>query len=152
MKKLIKYSEKSNLMNIRIKMGPEIFRFNLFEELKVNENFINDEIASQPTIQGFLGTLFVKLDRIKSDKEAEVEKVYAELFVKYKGEVDKEIGRFPSDDMAKQKVLKSERYQKALAAHIEAKENAQLIKNCLETFEQRAFLIQTLSANIRKSS
>ena len=96
--------------------------------------------------------MFTKLERIKSDNEAEVEKVYAELFVSYKSAVDKEMGRYPSDDMAKQKVLKSDRYQQALAIYIEARENAQLIKNCLETFEQRAFLIQTLSANIRKSN
>lgn len=152
MRKLHKYSQKSELMNIRIKLGPELFRFNLYEELKVDENIINDEIGSQPTIQAFLGTLQTKLERIKSDKEAEMEKIYAELFVNFKGSIEDSTHRPPSDDLAKQKVIKSKKYQEAISNFNQAKENYNTIKNCMESFSQRGFLIQTLSANIRKAN
>lgn len=152
MRKLHKYTEKSELMNVRIKLGTELFKFNLYEELKVDENIINDEIGSQSTIQAFLGTLFTKLDRIKMDKEREMEKTFAELFVRYKGEVDSVLARYPSDDLTKQKVIKTKKYQEAYKAYIQARENLNIIKTCVESFDQRAFLMQTLSANIRKSN
>lgn len=138
-------------MNIRIKLGSELFKFNLFEELKVDENTINDEIASQPTIQAFLGTLQTKLERIKSDKEAEREKIYASLFVSIKNTVEDSTGRYPSDDLTKQKVIKSGKYQNIVSECNVAKENYNTLRNCVEAFNQRAFLVQTLSANIRKA-
>lgn len=149
MKKLQTYSKKSELMNIRIQIGSEVFRFNIHEELKVDENIINDEISEQPTIRAFLSTMGVKLDRIKADKEAELEKTYAELFIKFKSEVNKDLGKFPSDDMAKHLVIKSKKYQDALLEYNQAKENFGRIKSCVESFDQRGYLIQTLSANIR---
>ena len=152
MRKLYKYSQKSDLMNIRIRLGSELFKFNLFEELKVDENTINDEIGSQPTILAFLGTLQTKLDRIKSDREAELEKTYASLFVSFKNSIEDSTHRPPSDDLAKQKVLKSVKYQKVLKDYRQSRENYNTIKNCMEAFSQRGFLVQTLSANIRKAN
>ena len=152
MRKLQKYSQKSDLMNIRVKIGKEVFRFNLYEELKVDENIINDEINDQPLIRGFLGTLLTKLERIRADKKAELEKIYSELYVSYKSSVNKDIGKYPSDDMAKQLVLKTARYQEAQSEFIISDENLNKIENCVESFDQRSYLIQTLSANLRKSS
>lgn len=152
MKKLYRYSEKTDLMNIRIKIGTELFKFNLFEELKVNENHLNDEIAHQPPIQAFLGTLQTKLERIRADKEAELNKIYANLFDLIKSSIEESTHRPPSDDLAKQKVIKNKKYQEALKNYSEAKENYNIIRNCVESFSQRGFLIQTLSANIRKAN
>lgn len=151
MRKLDRYANKSQLMDIRIKLGEELFKFNLFEELVVNENIINDELKAQPTISGFLGSLHTKLDRIKEDKEAEMDKVYHELFVKYKRQKN-DLGRPNSDDMTKSLAISHKKYQKAACEYRTAKENATLIKVSLQAFEQRSYLIQTLSANLRKNN
>jgi len=151
MRKLHKYAEKSKLMNIHIKLGEELFKFNLFEELVVDENIINDELKTQPTVSGFLGTLHTKMDRIKEDKEAEMEKVYYELFVKYKKQKN-DYGRPNSDDMAKSMALSNKKYQRAAEEYRTARENSTLIKVSLQAFEQRSYLIQTLSANIRSNN
>jgi len=148
MKKLAKYALKANLMNIQIRFAGEVFKFNLYEELVINENIINDELKSQPSISGFLGTLLVKLDRIKKDKEAELNKKYNRLFVKYKGKITNS-GRPPSDDLAKSMVISNSGYQKLLSEYLQAEENANTIKACSNAFQERSYLIQTLSANIR---
>lgn len=151
MSKLIGYAQKSRLMSIRIKFGNESFNFNLFEELQVNENIINDEIKIQPSISGFLGTMLTKLERIREDKEAEMNKVYHKLFTLNKSKVV-DSGRYASDDLSKSMVISSRKYQDALKNYLIAKENASLIKTCVNSFEQRSFLIQTLSANLRKNN
>lgn len=151
MKKLLSFAEKSTLMNIRIKYGTENFQFNLFEELQVNENIINDEIKVQPSISGFLGTLLTKLERIREDKEAEMQKIYHKLFALNKAKVV-ESGRYASDDLAKSMAIANRKYQDALKNYLIAKENASHIKTCVNAFEQRSFLIQTLSANLRNKS
>ena len=63
MKNLKKYSNSSSLMNIKIKYGEEIFKFNLKEELEINEDKINSELKEQPSIYGFLTLLHKKLMR-----------------------------------------------------------------------------------------
>jgi hypothetical protein len=151
MKKLLSFAEKSTLMNIRIKYGTESFQFNLFEELQVNENIINDEIKVQPSISGFLGTLLTKLERIREDKEAEMQKIYHKLFALNKSKVV-ESGRYASDDLSKSMAIANRKYQDALKNYLIAKENASHIKTCVNAFEQRSFLIQTLSANLRNKS
>jgi len=151
MKKLTKYAQKSKLMDISIKLGDESFRFNLYEELIVNENIINKEIESHSTIAGFLSTLYIKLDRRRADLEVEMERIYHRLFVKAKGEITNS-GRPPSDDLAKSMVIANKKYQLIQARFLDAKEHAQILKACVNRFEERAYLIQTLSANIRKSN
>lgn len=151
MRKLEKYAKKSQLMNISVKLGEELFKFNLFEELVVDENIINEEVRSQPTIAGFLSSLAVKLDRIKEDKLAESDKIYHRLFVKFK-KAKNDMGRPNTDDMAKSLTLSHKNYIESTNKYRQAKENSDLIRACVKVFEQRSFLIQTLSANIRKSN
>ena len=95
--------------------------------------------------------LSVKLERIKDDKEASMNKTYHKLFVKYKSEVA-DNGRFPSDDLTKSMVIINKVYQKDLQEYLQAKENANTIKACVTAFQERAYLIQTLSANIRNKN
>lgn len=136
-------------MNIRIKYGDELFKFNLYEELVINENKINNELKQQPSYYGFMGLLLIKLQRSKDDAEAEVNKKEAMLFVKYKTELDPLTNRPYSKDLTEALVIDNDEYQQALKVFNKVKESVGIISMCLKSFEQRSHLLQSLSANRR---
>lgn len=146
---LEKYSKTSDLNNIKIKVGDETFKFNLYEELAINENIINAEIRNQPSIYGFLGMLLTKVNRIKDDAEKEKEKVFAILFSQYKDKFSENTQKTYTDDAAKAMATKNKKYQEALTKYHQAKQNSSTIYTVVKSFEQRYSLIQTLSANLR---
>ena len=149
---IMKYAKGSKILNIDIKYGDETFSFNLNREVIVDENRINDEIKNQPSAYAFLGMLHKKLIRVAQDKKREMDKTYANLFIKYKDSTDTNTGRPIANDLAKEKVIASRRYQISIEEHHKAQENAEILEVCVRTFEQRYSLIQTLSANIRKTN
>jgi hypothetical protein len=142
-------SRKARLMNVKIQYGDDLIKFNLYSEIKIDENLINDELQSQPSVYAFLTMLHKKL--IKSAKEAEAHKkqLWAKLYLKYKDGVG-QYGRAPSDDVCKAKVEKNKEYQEAIKLLIIAESNRDDIQACVEVFEQRKDILQTLSANQRK--
>ena len=73
------YASTSKLMDIRIHYGDEKFKFNLYEELVVNENKINSELKEQPSAYSFNSMLKKKLIRRMKDREKEKEKIYGRL-------------------------------------------------------------------------
>ena len=151
MKRLNKYALESALMDITISYGNEKFEFNLFKELVIDENKIDSEIKEQPTSYAFLSMLHKKLIRVMSDKEREADKKYWALFLLFKSEIDKNTGKPISNDVAQAKARKDSGYQEKLKAYHTAELNCSIIEACVKGFEQRGSLIQTLSANIRKS-
>lgn len=148
-KKLAKKIENTNILDISIKYGGERINFNLAEELKISEARVNEEIKSQPSYFGFLLILMVKLDRLKNDKKAELNKIKARLFIRFKEEIDPHTNRIYSNDLAEAKVETNSRYQKALRDYNKVEEDWATIKSCVEAFQQRGSLIQTISANYR---
>lgn len=152
MKKLNKYAEKSELMAVSITYGSEKFSFNLFSELVVDENKINYEAKVQPSAYAFLGMLHKKLIRRAKDKEREMDKTYATMYIKFKEKIDERTGRPTANELAKERAIASSRYQTSWKEYIEANHDANIIGVCVSSFEQRKDLIQTLSANIRKTN
>lgn len=150
MKKLEKYINKSPLMYIRIRYGTEIFKFNLYEELIINENKINTELKEQPSYYGFVGMLLIKLQRSKDDIEAELNNTEARLYIKYKTEINSNTNRENPKDLAEALVINHKDYQDTLLKFHKLKESVGIIKQCLLAFEQRSNLLQSLSANRRK--
>ncbi len=148
--KLVKYAWDSKIMEVAITYGEEKFHFNLNSEIIIDENRINEEIKEQPSVYGFLGMLLIKLERIMNDKKREMEKVYSHMYIKFKTEMDESTGRVTSHDLAKEKANNSNKYQNKVDEYHDAKQSYGSIKNCVQSFEQRHLLIQTLSANIRK--
>lgn len=147
---LYKFASYSSLMNIVISYGDEDFKFNLHNELVVDENRVNQELQEQPSAYAFLSMLHKKMIRKAKDKEREMNKVYSIMYLKYKNEVDENTNRPISNDVAKEKAISSKRYQEAVKEWIEADHQSGTLDSCVESFKQRAQLIQTLSANIRK--
>ena len=150
--KLNDYSKGSKLMNIKVKYGKEEFKFNLYKELIIDENTLNRELKEQPSLYGFLTLLHKKLIRIKEDKETEVNKIYADVYIDMKNNRNQLTGKPNADDLCKQTAIADTDYNNAKKVLSKATEQANIIGSCVRSFEQRKDVIQTLSANLRKES
>lgn len=146
---LKKLSSTTGIMDIKIKYGKDKISFNLYEELVVDENKINEELKTQPSYFGFLTLLMVKLERLRNDKKAELGKTYATLFIYYKDKLDPNTQRPYNNDVTESLVITNKKYKEALENFNKADENYNLIKGCVDAFNQRSHLIQSLSANVR---
>ena len=151
-KKLKLLARKSNLMDISIKYGKERIRFNLFEELQIDDTNVNNELKNQPTHYGFLSLLMVKMKREMDEKKSDLDKCYKSLFISYKEVTDRYTGKPNSNDVAEALAVQDGSYQIALFAYQQAEDNYGVIKACVEAFTQRSHLVQSLSANIRKNN
>lgn len=152
MGKLLLLAEKSKLMDISIVYGKETIHFNLFEELKIYEGKVNLEAEQQPKIFGFLGILHKKLTRLRDDAKIEMERSLNAAFVRAKRKLNENTQRPNSDDFADARAATDIGYIEASKKYHELKEKAGIIESCLNSFEQRGFLIQTISANLRKTN
>lgn len=150
MSRLGKLVNNSKVNEINIKYGKEKFSFNLNEELSITPSRINEELKSQPSYYGFLLLLRNRLLTTKEDKERESEKVYSMLYQKYCEKINPKTNRPYADKNAKELVIGSKRYNEAKIEFIKAKQDFNDIDSCVRAFEQRATLIQTLAANLRK--
>jgi hypothetical protein len=148
---LIKYANKSKLMNLFIRYGDEKFKFNLFEEAQINEDIIQRELKDQPSAYGFLGVLHAKIKKKEADVETSCKRKYAELYVMYKDQINKITGRPNADDLCREKVLIHPAYIKLEDELNAIREKTNLLAVCVKTFDQRSSLIQTISANNRKT-
>lgn len=149
-KNISKLIEKTSLMDINIRYGKDKIKFNLFEELQINERKINREIKEQPSYFGFLSLLLVKLEKVRDDKKATLENTHSRLYLKYKKQIDPNTNRVYSKESAEALVSINKDFQKSVEDYNRSKENFGIIKTCVDSFSTRGYLIQTLSANVRK--
>lgn len=138
-------------MDMVFSYGEELFKFNLYQELIIDENILDEELKSQPQSVAFLGLLSSKLNRYLKDEIIESKKSEAELKIKYKSEGLPGIDRPTKDDMLAKidtlpKIIKHRRKINKLEEHVAD------INTCLKSFETRTFMLQTLSANTRSKS
>lgn len=145
---LVRYAESSSLMNIKISYKGEVFKFNLFEELKIQDNVLNRSVKEQSISFAFLILLHKRLIRDINDHELETKRLKAKLWVSTK---ENKQSRQTKEDLKNSldmnpKILFREKQ------HIRLKSNIDIIEACIRAFEQRSNQLQTLSANIRKTS
>lgn len=152
MKKLKDISKTSKVNEIRIKYDGEIFKFNLGEELSINTTKINTELKEQPSYYGFLLLLRNRLLTQKEDLERQADKRYAHIYLKTAEKINPKTNRPYSDKAAIQTAIEDEQYNIARTKFIQAKQNYNDINSCVISFEQRAQLIQSLSANLRNEN
>lgn len=151
MSRLKRYAFKSTLMDISIQIGEkEKYNFNLYKEIKIKESEVKRELANNPSSYAFLTMLHKDLVKKLSELKVSETKAYAKAYIKYKGETNKGTGRPNPDDLAKQKAELDIAYIKSQRAVIDMSHNVGIIESCVRAFEQRASLLQTLSANARK--
>ena len=149
-KKIHLLAKKSNLLDIRIKVGSELVRFNLFEELAINPTKINEELQNQPTHFAYLSVVMIQLKKKKDTLEAELQKLKDSIFIEYKEDIDPQTGRAYSNDLAEAYISQDEEYQEKLKEYKTAEDNYLLIKAAVDSFSQRSEVIRSLSANVRQ--
>lgn len=150
-KRLISIIEKSQLMNIDIVYQNEKIRFNLFEELSISESKINREIKEQPSYEGFLGVLLAHLEKKLADEKQTLKGIHGKYFELYKDSKDPNTGRPLSNDRVEGKINNKKKYITQLNRVNKVKFEIGLIESCVNSFSSRKDLIQSLSANVRKS-
>lgn len=151
MSRLQKYAQKSDLMNISIILDSgERFKFNLFEELQISEDRLNYEAMDQPSSYAFLGMLHNKLISVVEDRKMAMDKAWSAAYVAAKQDTNPDTGRPYSDDMAKAMASVSKEYLDSYSEYLQSKFKASILGTCVNSFEHRVSLIQTISANNRK--
>lgn len=145
------YSKTSSVMDVNINFGHEQFTFNLYQEIIISKEKINKEVMDQPTAYSFLLMLSKKLLKSMKDKEKEMEKRFSEVYVSYKRKINPDTQRPYDKDYAYHIANASIKHQTAKEAYLKAKEDYETILTCVESFNQRSYLLQTLSANVRKN-
>lgn len=150
--KLKKYAQTSKVMEISIKHNGEVFKFNLNDELKIHEGMITSDILSQPSTYGFLTMLHKEFIKELGHAKIDESKAYATCYLKYKNQVNPETQRNNSEEVAKQKAERSILYLKAQRKLVDINYTVNRIEACVRASEQRASMLQTLSANKRKET
>lgn len=148
--RILKYAKRSKIMEVSINLGPKSFSFNLNDELMIDENGMTEELKSQPSYYGYLGMLRVKLQRKVDDLKIEVSKEYANLYFKFENK--EASNRAEAAKVAKYKTESNPLYIAKCNQLNKAQEDLGIIQVCLDSFEQRSRMIQSLNANLRKES
>ncbi len=150
MSRLKQYARKSDLMNIKIRYGEEVFKFNLYKETKIDVDSLDRELKEQPSSYSFLTMLHKKLIKVKATKEALKDRAFARAYVLHKTAIDDSTGRATSKEVAKEKAQINKNFIKSQDEFIQATHDCNIIDSCVRAFEQRKDILQTLSANHRK--
>ena len=130
-------------MNLNIRYGKESFKFNLAEELKINEDTIQEDLKTSATRYSFLKMLHTKLIIKARDLDQKRKKTRAQRLNKL---ID-EIGAVKRAEIA---LEKDKQYRAAYSEWQEMEGQQELIAVCVRSFEQRAELLRTLAANMRQ--
>ena len=141
-------------MEVNIVFNGETIKFNLNDELKISETRMANELKEQPSIYAYISILHKKLIIQHESFEVKLSKMYGKLFNNYKASKTskhyEQTHRPPSDDVCKNYVLGATDYVDLQKKVLKAKEDMLTLGSIVRRFEQRADLIQTLSANMRK--
>lgn len=156
MGKLKKYARSSNLMNFEIKYGSKTIEFNLYQELRIDENTINTDIENQPQIYSFIKMLYTfyiqETEKAKRDKESALAKAIERLLTSDRTKYYKERSTYPPGNLAEKLAKQDALYLKAIDKFINCQNTRDKLKDAVESFELRGELLRTLSANKRKTT
>lgn len=151
---LRQYTRKSPLMILKIRIEGELYVINLAKELKIDDDLINEDIKYQPKTYYLLGVIHSKLVKQVKSLEKQKDKEYGRLFVYFLTSRTSKFylknKYFPAQKVAEALVEHNKDYLKVIDQLHQAIENRDTIQKCLESFEQRFSLLQTLSSNLRK--
>lgn len=144
------YARSSKLMKVSINYGGELYDFNLYEELKLNDADMDRELKRQATSYSFVTMLHKALINQVKTLEARKKWMGEKLYKKYKTSNKAGNGRNIADDLANAMVGTNKYYKNVIKKLLQAQSNRDTLATCVEAFEQRASLMQTISANNRK--
>lgn len=148
MGKLNKLSRTSQIMNVEVRYRDEKFKFNLNEELKIEETRLNEFIKAQPQAYSFLLMLHKKLINRKKELELDRKELYDKLYIKMKDKSEVKL----TVDALRAKIEKNLEYKLLRRQILKAESDCDDIETSVRGFEMRANLIQTLSSNLRREN
>lgn len=152
MSRLIKYAKKSKLSIVKILVGKEMVKFNLHEELRVDEDIINDEVVGNTQIFAYLNMVYNELNKRNKLLELRNDKYKSLLYSRFLKDKNPTTGRPYSKEYIGLEMNKDIKYIRYVQEIIEAEKQLDDVKSCIESFKQRKDLIQTVSANRRAES
>lgn len=140
----------SPLVRVKFKFGKEKISYNLIEEVEFNEDNLTEALVEQPSKYSFLLMVRVRLQRKLTDAIATKDRAYNKTYEKYKRKMNPTSNKAYTNDDARVKAELSTDYLNAQRELAEVQENLSLIDSSIRAMEQRASILQTISANRRK--
>lgn len=130
-------------MRYTLQVGDEIVKVNLYKELEIDEDNLNEAMANHPRILAFLGRVHAEM--LKKVKLLEITRK------EKKSERIMKLAESISITQAREQVDSDEEYVKITKKLISLEHKRDELERILEAFRHRKDLLQTLSANIRKT-
>ena len=137
--------------NIEIVHNNETFKFNLYEELRINQAKIQSELKECATPVAFLGFQLNELEFLLKMAELERDKAWNKAYIKYKKAVSPETQRPYSDDMAKAKANVNSEYLIAYRNYLKLNKQYKDMLRALNAFDIRNQAIISINVNTRKN-
>lgn len=144
--RLVAYARASPVMDLKIRYKDEIIKFNLDEEMRVDESHVNQHLKSQIRNSAFLNILQVKLSIQYKNDHKKLNREIERHLVQYKGKF-KTLKEAEAHMYADNPSLR-----KMEDALLELEEFRDTISACVKSFESRQNLLQSLSANVRNEN
>lgn len=152
--RLKKYIKTSNITVVKIKFEGKTYLFNLESEVKIDREVVSNVIHEHPSKYSFILMLHKKIIGLSKRVELDMNVTYSRCYLKYltskKSQYFKEMGTYPTPTIAKELAMKDPEYVESVKRYIELEEQKDTLEACVKAFENRASLLQTLSANNRK--
>ena len=142
MSRINRYASKSKLMVVEVLWGDELIKFNLYKELRIDENNMDHELKEHASNYAFLSMLHKKLIIKAKWQERETKKIRAIRHIKLRA--IKDTVKEAEIALEKDKV-----YLKAYKKQLEVEDIKETIEVCVKAHEERKDLLQTLAANLR---
>jgi hypothetical protein len=154
MGRLKKQAQRSPIMDFDITYAGKHIRFNLYEELNIDTQDLNTDLMTQPRLYSFLTMLrqayIKKVKDVEKQKEEALAKAIEKQLTSDKTIYFKRRGSYVPANMAKEIAKKDPEYIDLCEKFVEYEDVKNRLNNAVEAFEQRGYLLQTLSANLRK--
>ena len=136
-------------MRMEIKYDKKLYKFNLYEELRIDEDVINQDMQEHPRIYGFLSMIHNIYIKLAKEAKLNADKKEAQLFKMYKSKTG-DNGRPLANELAKANTESNPSYTKMRKNQYKIEHDRDNLAACVRMFEERKALIQTISANRRR--
>jgi len=114
----------------------------LKRDLEFNEMNIDKAVIEQPANFAYYGYLWVEKMKEASILKMEVDRVYSELYMKYRTKMA-ENGEKATEKLIESKILSDEKYIRAYTEYLKAKDEAEVYGIVKDAFKQRKDMIET---------
>ena len=139
---LTQYAEKAEFMNVGLEIDGKPYKFNLDLQLKIQETKLNTELMDQPRAYAFLCMLRNKVKLEVKRKVKLLDRKKAGMYNHYAETMEK-----VTDINNK---IKGSKTIRKMQDDIDAYDDIKSVLDiCVDSFNQRKDLLQTLSSNLR---